>query len=129
MKKLLDKTGAELFASLVNIAAPIGNLVKDEKLFTALSDSVKNWTAGTLQHNNLAFVMNLYSGVVPTLFCADHVKDVMLILAEIEGTNVNEMLQMNGADLINDVIKAWKEQIGPFAERSGLMALMKSRLP
>lgn len=129
MGKLLDKTGAELFASLVNIAAPIGNLVKDEKLFKAITESVQSWTTGELRHNNLAFVMNLYSGVVPHLFNEEHLKDVMLILAEIEGTSVGDMLKMNGADLVGDAVKAWKEQIGPFAERAGLTALMKSRLP
>lgn len=128
MAKLIEKTGAELFASLVNIAEPIGNLVKDEKLFQTFVDCTARGTRipETARKNQLAFIMNLYSEMIPLVFSDEHIKDIMAILSEIEGKPIKSMLAMNGADLVSDVIAAWGEQLAPFVKRSGLMALIES---
>jgi hypothetical protein len=122
MAKLLEKTGAEIFASLVNIAKPIGNITQDESVFTAISDCIKKISASPIRDNNLAFMMMLYADLAPILFNEAHMKDILLILAEIEGCSIQDMISMNGADLVADAVKAWKEQLGPFLERAGLMA-------
>ena len=123
MPKLLEKTGAELFASLANIAAPVGNIAKDEALFSALADCIRSNAASPLRNNNLVFLMSLYADLAPLLLTDAHMQDIVAILAEIEGCDAKEMLGMNGADLVADCVKAWKEQLGPFFERAGLSAL------
>lgn len=126
MAKLLEKNGAELMASLVNIARPVGNLAEDEELFEKLD--LKKIPAHA-KKNKLAFVMFLYSDVVPILLGSKHLKDIMQILAEIEGKSIKDMAGMGGAELIEDAINAWREQIGPFFKLSGLTALIKSLEP
>ncbi len=128
MPKLLEKTGAELFASLANIAKPIDNIVKDEAIFTALADCIRGISTSPLRRNNLVLVMSLYADLAPLLLSEAHIQDVLLILAEVEGGDVKEMLEMNGADLMADFIRAWKDQIGPFCERAGIMELIRLSL-
>lgn len=125
MPKLLEKNGAELFASLVNIAGPIGNLVNDEHLFSTIKSCVEKISKETsaIRTNNVAVLMRLFSEVAPILFGEAHLKDILQILAEIEGCTVPEMMNKNGADLFADALSAWKEQIGPFAKRAGLSGL------
>lgn len=122
MPKLLEKNGAELIASLVNIAEPVGRIVDDEALFSAIVEATKKVDKSPFRKGNIPYIMTMYATVVPLLFTETHIKDVLAILAEIEGGDANEMLAKNGADLVADFIAAWKEQIGPFAKRCGLMA-------
>ena len=79
MAKLLDKTGAELIASLVNIAEPVGNIAKDDELFQGLVDCLKNFQEKhpTARNNNLVFLMTLYADMVPMLFGEKHLQDMM----------------------------------------------------
>ena len=128
MAKLLEKSGSELLASLVNIAAPIGNLIQDDVLCKAIVDCIEKLDKETaaIKRNNIAVMMTLYADIVPLLLNEKHTQDIMLILSEVEGCTVKEMLAKNGADLVADAIAAWKEQIGPFARRAGLMEPKKS---
>lgn len=125
MPKLLEKNGAELFASLINIAGPVGNLVQDEALTQAILDTYKRIKTekSPIKRSNVGVVMTLYADIVPLLFTENHRQDILLILSEIEGCAVKDMLEMNGADLVADAIAAWKEQLGPFFKRAGLTGL------
>lgn len=123
MAKLLEKNGAELMACLVNIAKPIGNLAEDEELFSKLDFKT---IPAHARKNKLAFIMYMYAEIAPLLFGPKHMKDIILILAEIEGKNPKDMVTMDGTELIDDAIKAWKEQIGPFFKLSGFSELIES---
>ena len=115
MAKLLEKNGAEMMASLVNIAAPLKRLMDDEEL-------VKAWKEATKEglKTKKTDVLKIYVDLVPFILGDAHIKDTLAILAEIEGTNVSKMLKMNGTELLADVLKAWKEQLEPFFIRLGL---------
>lgn len=115
MAKLLEKDGAELMASLVNIATPLKNFIDDEEFEIAWKEATKKG----LQTKSTD-VLKIYAGIAPVLFGKKHLKDTLAIIAEIEGTSVSKMLKMNGTDMMCDVLKAWKEQLQPFFIRLGL---------
>ena len=115
MAKLLDKTGAEIMSSLVNIAAPLKRFMEDEEFDKA-------WKAATAKglQTKATDVLKIYVDLAPVLFGEKHLRDTLAILAEIEGTTVSKMLKMNGTELIGDALKAYKEQLLPFFTQLGL---------
>lgn len=119
-KKLMEKNGAELCASLVAIATPIRNFIEDQELL----DTWKRCTEKGVRNKLQGFLM-IYADMVPLLFGDRHLRDTLAILAAVEGTSVKEMLKMNGADLMADALKAWNEQIQPFFTRLGLSVSMQ----
>lgn len=115
MAKLLEKNGAEMMASLVNIASPLKRFMDDEKF-------VRTWKEATKKglETKTTDVLKIYVELVPVLLGEEHLKDTLAILAEIEGTTVGKMMRMNGTELLADVLKAYKEQLEPFFIRLGL---------
>lgn len=112
MAKLLDKNGAEMAGALVAIAAPLKSFTSDPEFMKAF-DSIKKGKLNMAQ---------IYAEIVPHLFGKKHLKDTLQILSVVEGVSVNEMLKMNGTELISDAFKAWNEQLKPFFTQLGLSA-------
>lgn len=115
MAKLLDKNGAELMASLVNIAAPLKRFMDDEEFDRAWKQATKKGLK-----TKASDVLDIYVSLAPLILGENHLKDTLAIIAEIEGTTVSKMLKMNGTEMLADVLKAYKEQIEPFFIRLGL---------
>ena len=115
MPKLLEKNGAEMMASLVNIAAPIRRFMEDDKFSEAFTAATRDGVK--LKKTDL---LDIYVDLVPLMFGEEHLKDTLTILAEVEGKTAKEMLEMNGTDLLADALAAWKDQIVPFFLRLGL---------
>lgn len=120
MAKLLEKNGAELMASLVNIATPLKRFMEDEEFERAWKNATKKGV-----ETKATDILKIYTELAPLLFGDKHLKDTMAIVAEIEGTTVAKMLKMNGTDMVGDVLKAWKEQLQPFFMRLGLSVGVK----
>ena len=117
-KKLLDLNGAELMAAFVRLAAPIGRLVEDDELFEALMESSRDAIgAQAAKRSKLGGFLAAYARIVPKLLGEEHIRDTAEVFAVIEGKTVSELLEMNGAELMADVMRAWKEQLGPFLSR------------
>ena len=119
-KKLLEKNGAEMAAMLVNMAARLRRFMDDKDFVRAWKEATKNG----LKTGN-SDVLEIYSEIVPLLLGDKHLKDTLAILADIEGKTVQEMLKMNGTELLADALQAYKEQILPFFTRLGLSAGVK----
>jgi len=115
MAKLMEKNGAEMATALVEIAAPLKRFMEDEEFSEA-------WKKTTKKGIDLGMtdVLQVYVDLVPMLFGDKHLKDTLAILATIEGKSVNEMLKMNGTELIADALAAFNEQLKPFFTRLGL---------
>lgn len=120
MAKLLEKNGAEICAALVNIATPLRRFMEDPDFDKAW----KNATKKGLQ-TGMTDILKIYAELTPQLFGKKHLKDTLAILAEIEGKTVQEMLAMNGTDLLADALQAFNEQLKPFFLRLGISAGMK----
>ena len=114
-KKLLEKNGAEICTALVSIAGVIRSFLDDDDLTRTFRECTKRGAK-----NQLEEFLQIYADMVPFLFGDKHRKNTLMILAEVEGTTVKEMLRMNGAELLADAIKAWKEQIAPFLSLLGI---------
>lgn len=114
-KKLMEKNGAEICTALVAMADPIRSFLDDKEFGETFKACTKRGA-----DNQLTEFLQIYADLIPLLFGDKHRKDTLIILAEIEGTTVKEMLKMNGADLIADTLAAWREQIGPFFSRLGV---------
>ena len=119
-KKLLEKNGAEMAAMLVNMAARLRRFMDDKDFVHAWKEATKSG----LKTGN-SDVLEIYSEIVPLLLGEKHLKDTLAILADIEGKTVQEMLKMNGTELLADALQAYKEQILPFFTRLGLSAGVK----
>ena len=119
-KKLLEKNGAEMAAMLVNMAARLRRFMDDKDFVHAWKEATKNG----LKTGN-SDVLEIYAEIVPLLLGDKHLKDTLAILADIEGKTVQEMLKMNGTELLADALQAYKEQIMPFFTRLGLSAGVK----
>lgn len=117
MAKLLEKNGAEMASALVSLATPIKNFMDDSEF----TEAFKECTKKGIQIKSTD-ILQIYTSLVPHLFGDKHLKDTLQILAIVEGTTVNKMLKMNGAELMADAFKAWNEQIKPFFMRLGLSA-------
>ena len=115
MAKLIEKSGAEICASLVKIAAPLRRFMEDEAFSRAWKEATKKGV-----QTGMTDILQIYVDVVPFLFGEEHLKDTMLILAEIEGTSVSKRLEMNGTEMLADVIKAFNEQLKPFFTQLGI---------
>ena len=115
MAKLLEKNGAEMMASLVNIAAPLKRFMEDEEFDKAWKEATKKGLK-----TQTTDILKIYVDLVPLLLGDKHLKDTLSILAEIEGTTVGKMLKKNGTELLADVLKAYKEQLEPFFTQLGL---------
>lgn len=116
-KKLLEQNGAEMATTLVTIAGPVKNFIDDEEFSAA-------WQKCTAKGMRLKMtdVLRIYAEMAPFIFGDKHIQDTLAILAAIEGTTVKAMLRMNGAALIGDALRAWKEQIQPFFMGLGITA-------
>ena len=115
MAKLLEMNGAEMAAALVSIAQPIKAFTEDKEFVDAFREATKEG-----MRKNLHSILTIYADLVPILFGDKHLKHTLSILATVEGTTVSKMLKMNGAELLGDALKAWKEQIAPFFIQLGL---------
>lgn len=120
MSKLMEKNGAEMAVALVSIAAPLKRFAEDEE-FTRIFKQAT--TKGVKMQ--LTDIAEIYADVIPYMLGEAHVKDTMTILGVIEDKSVKELLKMNGVEMLQDVITAFKEQIKPFFTQLGLSAGVK----
>ena len=120
MAKLLEKSGAEIMESLVNIAIPLKRLMDDEAFVTAWKDATVKGVK-----TNATDILKIYVEIVPILLGKEHLRDTLAILAEIEGTSVSKMLKQNGTELLGDLLRAYKEQLEPFFIQLGLSVGVK----
>lgn len=119
-KKLLEKNGAEIAAMLVNMAARLRRFMDDKEFVEAWQKATKNGLK-----TGASDVLKIYADLVPMLLGDKHLKDTLAILADIEGKTVQEMLKMNGTELLADALQAYKEQLLPFFTRLGLSVGVK----
>lgn len=117
MAKLMEKNGAEICASLVNIAAPLKRFMDDPEFDKAWKKATKKGI-----QTGMSDILAIYAEIVPHLFGKAHLKDTLAILAEIEGKSVKDMLAMNGTELLADAMAAFTEQLKPFFMRLGISA-------
>lgn len=115
MKKLLEKNGAEMAAALVNISGIIKRFMEDKEFNRLFKEATKT---GVMKRQT--DLLEIYVDLIPKLFDKDHLNDTMKLLSEIEGKDVKDLLAMNGTELLEDALKAWREQIVPFFLRLGL---------
>ena len=120
MAKLLEKNGAEMMASLVNIATPLKRFMEDKDFEKAWKEATKSGLK-----TKETDVLKIYVELIPILLGEKHLKDTLSILAEIEGETVSKMLKKNGTELLGDVLKAYKEQLEPFFIQLGLSVGVK----
>ena len=119
-KKLLEKNGAEMAATLVNMASRLRRFMDDKDLVAAWRKATENGvkTGGS-------DVLAIYADIVPMLLGKTHLNDTLAILADLEGVSVSDMLKMNGTDLLANALQAYKEQLVPFFTRLGLSVGVK----
>lgn len=115
MAKLLEKNGAEMCAALVGIAAPVKAFLEDKEFQDTFKECTKKGV-----NNQLQGFATIYADMVPLMFGKRHIKDTLTILSVIEGKSVNELMKMNGVEMLKDALEAWKEQIQPFFTQLGL---------
>ena len=115
MPKLLEKNGAEMAAALVNISGIIKRFMADKEFSILFKEATR-----TGVKNRQTDLMEIYVDLIPKLFDEVHMNDTMRLLAEIEGKSAQELLAINGTELLEDALKAWREQIVPFFLRLGL---------
>ena len=115
MSKLLEKNGAEMANALVSLSVPIKNFMDDTEFCEAFKECTKKGV-----RSKLSGILRIYTDLVPFILGDKHLKDTLQILAIVEGKSVNEMLKMNGTELLADAMGAWKEQIEPFLTQLGL---------
>ncbi|MBO7624384.1 MAG: hypothetical protein J6S82_03650 [Bacteroidales bacterium] len=115
MAKLMEMSGAEMCAALVEIAAPIRRFMDDPEFDEAFKKATQKGVA-----TRATDILQIYTDIVPQLFGKKHLKDTLAILAVIEGKTVKQMLEMNGADLMADAVNAFNEQLAPFFTRLGI---------
>ena len=120
MAKLLEKNGAEMCAALVSIAAPIKKLMDDPEFDQAWKRATKKGLK-----TGMTDILQIYADLAPLLFGDKHVKDTLSILATIEGKPVNELLKMNGTEMLCDALKAFNEQLKPFFLQLGVSVGVK----
>ena len=117
MAKLLEKNCCEMAAALVAIARPIKNFLDDYEFMNQFKEKTKEGV-----RNRATDVLTVYSSLVPILLGEKHLRDTLEILAVVEGKSINELLSMNGVEVLQDALLAWHEQIAPFFTRLGLSA-------
>ena len=115
MPKLLEKNGAEMAAALVNISGIIKRFLEDKEFNRLFKEATKKGV-----QRRQTDLLEIYVDLVPRLFDKDHLNNTMRLLSEIEGKSVKELLEMNGTELLEDAMAAWREQIVPFFLRLGL---------
>ena len=115
MAKLLEKNGAEMCAALVSIASTLRKFMDDEEFESAWKKATKKGL-----HTGMTDILKIYADITPLLFGEKHLTDTKTILSVIEGKPVNELLAMNGTELIADAMKAFNEQIRPFFQQLGI---------
>ena len=111
--KLNEMNGWELMGGLVELAEPIGNLVNDEPLWECFLECTRQ-AVRLRQKDGLAFILRNYAKLIPLLFGDDHKRDVVRILAVVEGMSVEEAMKKNGFELLRDFRAAYREQLAPF---------------
>ena len=117
MKKIVEMDALELSSLLIEIAEPIGNLADDDEVFECFR---KCTTRGLKlkQRDGLHFILKTYSKLIPLLLGEKHKRDTLRILAAIEGKSVNEIIHMNGKQLIDDFRAAWEDKLEGFFTQS-----------
>lgn len=114
-KKLLEKSGAEICAGMVEIAGALKRFMDDPVFDKAWKQATKKGL-----RMGLTDIIPIYAELTPMLLGEDHIKDTILILSVIEGKSVSELLAMNGTELLADALKAFHEQVKPFFLQLGL---------
>ena len=118
-KKLSELNGWELMGRLADLAEPIGNLTNDDLFWDTFTECTKRGVS-LKQKDGLRFILKAYGKLIPILMGEDHRKDTIRILAAVEGKSVPEAMKMNGKQLFQDFLDAYKENIEPFFTRSAL---------
>lgn len=117
MKKLTELNGWELMQTLAELAEPVGNIVNDESVWECFKECTKNGV-GIKTNNSFRFLLKTYAKLAPLLLGDGHRKDTLSILAAVEGKPLNEIMQMNGAELLKDFSSAYKGVLEPFFTKS-----------
>lgn len=117
MPKLRELNGWDLMSALVELAEPVGNLANDEEVWECFKECTKKGVS-LRQKDGFRFLVNTYSKLVPLLLGVNHRKDIMRILAVVEGKPLAEVMAMNGAELLKDFEQAYKETLEPFFIKS-----------
>ena len=119
-KKLTELNGWELTNALVEIAEPLGNLAGDDKVWEVFKECTKRGV-GIKQKDTFRFILTTYAKLIPALLGKEHKLDTVRILSVVEGKKVDELMKMNGTELLRDFERAFKEQLTPFFTKSVLM--------
>ena len=114
-KKLIEKNGAEMAAALVGLAAPIRSFLDDHEFMRKFKECTQKGV-----RNKMEGFLTIYADMMPLLMGDKHIRDTLTIVAIVEGTTIEQMLAMNGTEMLADCLKAWKEQISPFFTQLGL---------
>jgi len=116
MKKLIEMEAWELMGTLADLAEPVSNLVNDDELWNAFKECTARGV--TLKRKDgLQFILKAYGSLGPALL-GKHRMDTLKILSIIEGKRLEELMHMNGAEVLKDFMTAYKEHLEPFFIKS-----------
>lgn len=99
MKKLSEMNANELCKALCDIAAPIGNIARDDEVVEALKQIAEKRRPGTALAK---FFGVSFSALVPLLL-NKHKADTFAVLSVLKGKTVSEVEQENGFQLVRDL--------------------------
>lgn len=116
MRKLSELNGWDLTVALAELAEPVGNLVNDDTFWDCFVNCTKKGV-GVKQNDAFRFLLQTYSQMIPLLL-KEHQQDTFRILSIIEGKPIEEVMQMNGMELFEDIKEAFQTNLLPFFTKS-----------
>ena len=116
MKKIVEMEAWELMSALAELAEPVSNLVSDDVLW----EQFKKCTARGMRlrrKDGLQFILETYGKLGKPLL-GEHKDDTLKILSVVTGKKFDELMHMNGVEVVQEFSKAYKEQLAPFFTKS-----------
>ena len=116
MKKLIDMEAWELMSALAELAEPVNNLVSDDELWKTFKECTRKG-AMLKRQDGLQFILETYGKLGKPLL-GKHKTDTLKILSIVEGKKIEDLMHMNGMEVLRDFSEAYKEQLEPFFTKS-----------
>lgn len=117
MAKLTELNGWDLMSALAELAEPVGNLVNDDDVWNCFKRCTKKGVS-LKPENGFRFLLKTYAELFPMLCGERHKMDTLKIIAIAEGKTIKEVMSKNGAEILRDFEKAYREVLEPFFIKS-----------
>lgn len=119
MKKFKDMEAWELMTALAEMAEPVNNIVSDDELWETFKECTKRGLR-LKQKDGLQYILKTYGKLAPKLL-GEHKADTLKILSIVEGKKLEDLMHMNGAELLKDFTAVYKEQLESFFTKPVLL--------